>query len=104
MVRIGLFCAAGISTSLLVSRMRRNAEERGLEVYIQAYPESELTKRIDDIDVALLGPQVRYMLSKAKTICEPKGVPVEVIDTMNYGKMNGEKVLTRAIQMLDEKK
>lgn len=103
MIRIGLFCAAGMSTSLLVSKMRRNAEERGLEVYVQAYPEVELSKRIDEIDVALLGPQVRYMLSKAKAICEPKGIPVEVIDIMNYGKMNGEKVLDRAVQLLEEK-
>ena len=103
MIRIGLFCAAGMSTSLLVSKMRRSAEERGLEISVQAYPEGELAKRIDELDVALLGPQVRYMLSKAKTICEPKGVPLEVIDTMNYGMMNGEKVLDRAIQLREEK-
>lgn len=101
MVKIGLFCEAGMSTSLLVSKMRRSAENRGLEISVQAYPEGELARRINDLDVALLGPQVRYMLNKAKGICEPNGVPVDVIDTRSFGMMNGERVLNKAIQLIE---
>ncbi len=99
MVKIALFCAAGMSTSMLVEKMKKSASERSIEVDINAYPESELSKRVDEIDVALLGPQVRFMLDKAKEICDPKNVPVEVINTMDYGMMNGAKVLDRALEL-----
>ncbi|OPJ55658.1 PTS sugar transporter subunit IIB [Alkalithermobacter paradoxus] len=102
MIRIGLFCAAGMSTSMLVEKMRKVAKEKGVEATINAYPESEMEKRVEEIDVALLGPQVKFMLSKAQGICQPKGVPVQVINTMDYGMMNGEKVLNEAIKMANK--
>ena len=98
-MKIKLFCAAGMSTSLLVEKMKKAAEARGLEAEIAAYPEGTIDKETDDCDVALLGPQVRFLLSKAKEICEPKGVPVDVIPMQDYGLMNGEKVLDLAISL-----
>ena len=102
MLRIKLFCAGGMSTSILVNKMKKAAEARGLEVDIDAYPESTLAARIDECDIVLLGPQVRYMLAKAKEICEPKGVPVDVISMQDYGLMNGEKVLDAAVALLNK--
>ena len=46
-----------------------------------------------------LGPQVGYTLGKAKKICEPKGIPVEVIPMVDYGMMNGAKVLDFALKL-----
>jgi cellobiose PTS system EIIB component len=99
MVKIGLFCAAGMSTSMLVEKMKAFAGEKGIEAEIAAYPESEMEKHVDHIDVALLGPQVKYLLNKGKTICEPKGVSIDVINTVDYGMMNGAKVLDHAIKL-----
>jgi len=100
MVKIKLFCSAGMSTSMLVTKMQKAAADRGLEAEIEAFPESTLTTHVDDCDVALLGPQVRFMLDKAKEICDPKGVPVAVIAMQDYGMMNGEKVLDAALEMI----
>lgn len=99
MIKIGLFCCAGMSTSLLVNKMRESAKERNIEVEINAYPESELISKVDDIDVALLGPQVKFMLKKAQDICLPKNVAIEVINTVDYGMMNGASVLDKAIEL-----
>lgn len=99
MIKIGLFCAAGMSTSMLVEKMRKAAIEKCIEAEINAYPESELSKIVEGIDVALLGPQVKFMLAKAKTICEPKAVPVDVINTMDYGMMKGDNVLEMALKL-----
>lgn len=98
-MKIKLFCSAGMSTSLLVKKMESVAASRGLDVTIAAYPEATVAQEIDDCDVALLGPQVRFMLGKFKEICEPKGVPVAVIDMRDYGMMNGEKVLDLALSL-----
>lgn len=99
MITIRLFCAAGMSTSLLVSKMKAAATAKGIEVDIEAFPEGQMEKHLDNVDVALLGPQVGYTLAKSKKICEPKGIPVEVIPMMDYGMMNGPKVLDFAIKL-----
>lgn len=100
-MKIALFCAAGMSTSMLVEKMKKAASEKGIEVNITAYPESELINKVNEIDVALLGPQVKFMLSKAKDICEPKGVPVDVINTLDYGMMRGDNVLEFALKLIN---
>lgn len=96
MLVIRLFCNQGMSTSLLVSKMRDAAKSQGLEVDIAAYPANEIDARIDGVDCALLGPQVGYMKSKAQKICGAKNVPVDVIPMTDYGMCNGENVLAFA--------
>jgi cellobiose PTS system EIIB component len=99
MIRIKLFCAAGMSTSVLVNKMKDAAKAKGIEAEIAAFPESQIEKHLDSMDVALLGPQVRYILPKAKKICSGKNIPVEVIPMADYGMMNGVKVLDFAIKL-----
>ena len=82
---IRLFCAAGMSTSLLVKKMEEAAKEKGKDADIAAYPFTDMERMIEGVDVALLGPQVGYQLARAKEICDPKGVPVDVIPMQDYG-------------------
>jgi PTS system cellobiose-specific IIB component len=99
MITIRLFCAAGMSTSLLVNKMKEAAKIKGVEVDIEAFPEGQMDKHLDNVNVALLGPQVGYTLGKAKKICDVKGIPVDVIPMVDYGMMNGEKVLEFALRL-----
>ncbi len=100
---IRLFCAAGMSTSLLVAKMQDAAKEKGKDADIAAFPISELDRMVDGTDVALLGPQVGFQLAKAKAICEPKGVPVDVIPMSDYGMCNGMNVLKFAYKLAKNK-
>ncbi|MGN0144903.1 MAG: PTS sugar transporter subunit IIB [Clostridium sp.] len=100
MVRIKLFCASGMSTSVLVNKMKDAAKAKGVEADIAAFPESQMDKHLETMDVALLGPQVGYRLSNAKALCDPKGIPVEVIPMVDYGMMNGAKVLDLALGLI----
>lgn len=103
MKKILLCCSAGMSTSLLVTKMLKAAEEQGIEVTIDAVPEAEVHKRDGQFDVLLLGPQVRFLFNKFKGLYEPKGVPVDVINTVEYGTMNGAKVLAHALRLIEGK-
>ncbi|SDK10147.1 PTS sugar transporter subunit IIB [Natronincola ferrireducens] len=103
MYNILLVCSAGMSTSLLVTKMEKAAKEQGIEANIKAIAEADLKNNLENLDVLLLGPQVRYMLSKVKTLMEPKGIPVDVINSVDYGTMNGAKVLSHAISMIEGK-
>ena len=86
---IRLFCAA--------------AKEKGNDADIAAFPISEMERMSDDIDVALLGPQVGFQLEKAKSICGPKGIPVDVIPMADYGMCNGMNVLKFAYKLAKNK-
>ncbi len=102
-MKIVLVCYAGMSTSLLVSRMKKVAEERGLSLDIDAYAASEIHDMLEGVDVVLLGPQARYALSDIKEITEPKNIPTEVIDSLLYGTMNASAVLDMAIKLVENK-
>lgn len=93
MLTIRLFCNQGMSTSLLVNKMRSAAEAEGVEVDIVAYPASEFEDRIKDADVALLGPQVGYMKGQLAPVAERAGVPMDVVPMVDYGTCNGVNVL-----------
>lgn len=102
MKRITLVCGAGMSTSLLVVKMNEAAAKLGVQVNIIAVAEAELKHHIDETDVLLLGPQVRFLLKKYKSAYEPKGIAVDVINSIDYGMMNGENVLKHALSLLKE--
>jgi PTS system cellobiose-specific IIB component len=87
-----------MSTAMVVQKMQAAAEKIGEEAKIWAIPENELSKNIDQADVILLGPQIRFMLEKFKAAAGTK--PVGVIDMRDYGTMNGEKVLKMALDLI----
>lgn len=93
--RIYLFCSAGMSTSLLVSKMKAQAEKYDVPVEIDAYPETLAAEKGQDADLVLLGPQIAYMLPEIQTLLP--GKPVEVIDSLLYGKVDGLGVLKAAV-------
>lgn len=102
--RITLICSAGMSTSLLVTKMNAASIKQGLEVKIIAIAEVEMKDYWDKTDVLLLGPQVRFLLNKLKVEGEKRNIPVDVINSMDYGMMNGEKVLSQALNLLGDNK
>ena len=101
MKNILLVCAAGMSTSLLVNKMKAAAKERGLEINIDALPVSECSRVIDSVDMVLLGPQVRFQKPQVDALVKGR-VPVEVIDMRLYGTMNGKAILEQVIAKIGE--
>lgn len=99
-MKILLVCSAGMSTSLLVTKMKKAAEARGLEIEIFALSAGEGKRVLKDVDIVLLGPQVRFMKNEFLKLAT---VPVDVIDMISYGRMEGEKVLESALALLEQK-
>ncbi len=99
---IMLVCSAGMSTSLLVTKMQKAAEEKGMEADIFAVSASDADNNLEskNVDVLLLGPQVRFMKAQFEQKLAPKGIPLDVINMQDYGMMNGEKVLAQAENLM----
>ncbi len=101
MVRIMLACAAGMSTSLLVEKMKEAAEDAGVEAEIWAVPESEIAQYEGKFDVCLLGPQVRFKLKSVQRKADGR-YPVDVIEMRAYGTMNGAAVFDFAMKTYND--
>ena len=105
MKRIYLFCALGMSTSLVAKKMQDVADKHSLPVEVKAFPDNKIDVIVEEFhpDIILLGPQVKFKLEETASKYEPKGIPVAVIDLEDYGKVDGERILKRAIKILKEK-
>ena len=105
-MRIMLVCAAGMSTSLLVTKMELAAKDAGEDVEIFALPISDGEKILSTVDCVLLGPQVRFQKNEIiKKIAETgKNTPCDVIDMKDYGMMNGKKVYEFAKKLIADAK
>lgn len=104
MKKIMLVCAAGMSTSLLVTKMKAAAKDLGHEIEIFAMPISEGEKKLAECDCVLLGPQVRFQKAQIEKIIADKGLnlPCAVIDMKDYGMMNGKAVYATALKLMGE--
>ena len=100
MYKIMLCCSAGMSTSMLVRKMVEAAKERDLPVKIDAYGVSEFDIQYPQYQVVLLGPQVKYMLKSLSDKAATQNIPVQPIDTMDYGMQRGDKVLDYALSLI----
>ena len=73
------------------------AEAKGMEANIFAVSASDADNQLEskNVDVLLLGPQVRFMQNQFAEKLAPKGIPLDVINMADYGMMNGEKYSTK---------
>ncbi len=103
-MKILLVCSAGMSTSLLVTKMEKAAKEKGIEAEIWAVGTDAADSNMGKADVVLLGPQIRFQLPEMKKRAEKYNIPVEAIPSVDYGMCNGPKVLAFATNLINNNK
>lgn len=88
-----------MSTSLLVTNMLKNANPDDV---VEANPVRAVPDIIDDWDVLLLGPQVRYLEKEYKELCVKKGKGFGIIPMQVYGRMDGKEAMKLAREAAKE--
>ena len=96
-MKILLVCAAGLSTSILMKKLVKYAEQNGIELDIDAVGIGEFLATCANYDVLLLGPQVSYQLN---TVKQGSDKPTAVIPAQDYGMGNAANVLALAQSLL----
>lgn len=97
--RIVLFCAGGMSTSLLVDRMKKEADIQGIDCQIAAYGIADVEKYAPEADCVLVGPQVQYLIPKIR-----EGNPslkIAEIPMHLYGTMDAKGILALAEKLIE---
>lgn len=100
MIKIFLCCAAGMSTSMVVNKMKQAATQKGLEVDITAVAMEEFDATLPKYDCCLLGPQIKYKFAEFKAKAEAQSKKIAVINSMDYGMMRGDKILADALALM----
>lgn len=100
---IMLVCSAGMSTSMLVTAMKKAIMNEGIDANVFAKPSTEAIEyaETEEVSVLLLGPQVRFMESGIKESLQDQNIPIAVIDSRDYGTMNGANVLKQAMDLIN---
>ncbi|KII75305.1 PTS sugar transporter subunit IIB [Vibrio renipiscarius] len=97
--KIFLVCSAGMSTSMVVNKMRDAANNKGMEAEIKAYSISEFADVVDQYEICMVAPQIKYEFERLSGICAEKGVKCGQIGMMEYGMLNGAAVLDAALAL-----
>jgi PTS system cellobiose-specific IIB component len=104
MITFTLLCSLGMSTSMLVDKMKDIAQKEGLEIDIDALAFDRADRRLESTDVLLFGPQVRHLLPKFRKQYADTIPVIEAINISDYGLLSGEKILKEALAKLEAAK
>ena len=100
MLNIVLLCQFGASTGMLAKKIEEAAKEENIEAVVNAYGVSRVGEVVSSADIILLGPQMRFQLNTFEKEYSSMNVPFMVIDTVDYGMMNGKKVFQDILKKL----
>ena len=95
-------CGGGSGEMKAPETEKVTEEKTGTKTETQAAEDAE-TKAADlasQLDVVLIGPQIKYYQKRIEELCAPYGTKVMVISNVDFGRMDGKKVLTDAYALL----
>ena len=99
-MKILLSCQGGFSSSLVVSKMKEEAQKRGLDATILTVDQGSIVDELDDADILMLSPQIIYVKAKFEPICQAKKIPLVMIPALDYGRCNGKNILDLALKTI----
>lgn len=92
-MKILLLCGGGFSTSILMNKMRKWAEQNNEDITIDAKGKEAYESIYHEYDCILLGPQISYCLDDIKNNVS---IPVAGIPSIDYAVGNAENVVNLA--------
>ena len=95
--KILLVCSGGMSTSVLMNKMRQYGEENGVDITVDARGTNNYQEQAPKYDVILLGPQIAY---RRKQISGTVDIPVAPIKPQDYAFGNVENILKAVDELL----
>lgn len=98
-MNILLACAMGMSTSLVVNKMKDVAKAQNKDYKIWAVDIDSIEDEEEEYDIVMIGPQVAWRLDEVEDAVDGHA-PIVVIDKEIYGKCDGAAVIAQAEKML----
>lgn len=100
MKKILLVCGTGASSGFMAKNIRLAAKARNEEMDVKARSDSVIEDYIEEIDLLLVGPHLKYMQKEIEVIATPHQVPVRIIPEEAYGTLDGDAVVNFILEIL----
>jgi PTS system cellobiose-specific IIB component len=84
----------------MAKNIRQAAKARGKDVSVKARSDSEIEDYIEEIDLLLVGPHLKYMMDTIEATASEYDVPAVLIKDDAYGSLNGEAVLQQIEEII----
>jgi PTS system cellobiose-specific IIB component len=94
-------CGAGASSTFLASRMRAIATERGLDVTARAASNLDLSSRLSDARVLLVGPHLESSFIELEAEAAAHSVPAALLASTAFGPQGAMDALNQALALLN---
>ncbi|MXQ52689.1 PTS sugar transporter subunit IIB [Shimazuella alba] len=101
MTKVLLICGAGASSGFMANAIRKAGKKRGMEMNVQARSESQLSEYLNEVDVLLIGPHLKYMEDELKEKLSNYPIKVSVIPQSVYGTLDGNKACDLITKLLE---
>lgn len=99
MKKILLFCAGGMTTSLLAQKLNDYAKLNKLPYTVEAFSVGQVTNVADQFDIILSGPHLAFKIPDIKKTFPKK--PAGSIEPMDFGRMKVENIF-KLVKELDK--
>lgn len=101
-LKVLLVCGSGASSGFMATNMRKALEKKGIKADIKARSESEIESYIDDLDILMIGPHLKYMMEEIDDYIEGSSVIPILMKPEYYATLDGEKAIEHMLQVYKE--
>lgn len=103
MYKILLCCASGVTTNMLVNKIKESARQQDENIMCWAVGTMSIKYSWPDADCVLVAPQSKADFASIKEMIHGI-VPCEMISSQDFVDMNGDAILKQAMQLIDNMK
>ncbi|WP_423190400.1 PTS sugar transporter subunit IIB [Alkalibacterium sp. f15] len=84
-MKVLMVCSGGMSSSIIVKALKKEAEKQGMDMDIKAVGTGEFAEEVkNDYNYVLVAPQVKHRFKEYKEASDEANVPCELIPPRGY--------------------
>jgi cellobiose PTS system EIIB component len=100
-MKVLFVCAGGMSSSIVVNALKKEAAKNGIEMNVLAIGTGEVEDEINNgWDICMVAPQIRHRFDSVKQFCDEANVPCAAIPPQGYSPLGGPVILKTVKELL----
>jgi PTS system cellobiose-specific IIB component len=101
MIKVLMVCSGGMSSSLVVNTLKKEAAKENIEIDIKAVGTGEFIDEIkEDWDLVLVAPQIKHRFANFEALAKEEDIPIEMILPQGYSPLGGPKLMDQVRKYL----
>lgn len=100
-MKVLFVCSAGMSSTIAVNALKKEAEKNGMELDVLAVGTQEFENEVSNgYDIAMVAPQIRHRYDTLSAIAEELNIPCVLIKPQAYSPLGGAQLFNQLKETL----